>query len=310
MKSQSRLKILILLVAMFCGFTAYGVPSSRYAGTAENNRKHLGLEWQPMKGLYGYYNNARFRDPLLAGMFYQLDPLAEKYHSFSPYHYGAGNPILNLDFNGMDWYSYNTTTNLENGETINKTEYAYTDYTSQEALTNAGINGTYLGKAVVVFNGSINEKLGEGQNLYGKGAVLADVTVYGPNGKDDINNYKGFTMTSDFQKFGAIDNGVYNVNYVSPGKSGALSSNYVLNNGEPVNCLNGENRSPKEYSPYSSTQKNGVYIHRSNNNGWAGDNNRKKTAVSTGCLLILPKDWNRFCNQIGKNNFTLILNRR
>jgi len=303
-------RILVIFITVLCGFTAYGVPSTRYAGTANNNHLHLGLEWQSMKGLSGYYNNARFRDVLLAGMFYQQDPLAEKYYPLSPYHYGACNPLLNLDFNGMDWYSYNTVIHLENGETINKTEYSYTDYTSQEALTNAGIKGNYLGKAVVVFNGSMNEKLGEGENLYGEGAVLADVTVYGPNGKDDIRNYQGFTLTSNFKKFGAIDNGVYNVSYVSPGKSGALSSNYVLNNGGPVNCLYGENRSPKEYLPYSLTQKNGIYIHRSNNNGWAGDNYIKKTAVSTGCLLILPKDWEKFCNQIGKNNFTLILNRK
>lgn len=83
-------------------YSACGVPSTRYAGTATNNHLHLGLEWQPMKGLYGYYNNARFRDPLLAGTFYQLDPLAEKYYPFSPYHYGACNPLLNIDFNGMD----------------------------------------------------------------------------------------------------------------------------------------------------------------------------------------------------------------
>ncbi|MBQ7941334.1 MAG: AHH domain-containing protein, partial [Muribaculaceae bacterium] len=81
-------------------YSAYGVPSSRYAGTAANNRLHLGLEWQPMKGLSGYYNNARFRDALLVGMFYQQDPLAEKYHPFSPYHYGANNPNKYIDKNG------------------------------------------------------------------------------------------------------------------------------------------------------------------------------------------------------------------
>ncbi len=87
-------------MVFFSVFWTYGVPSSRYAGTSSNNHLHLGLEWQPMKGLYGYYNNARFRDPLLAGTFYQLDPLAEKYHSFSPYHYGAGNPLRYTDKSG------------------------------------------------------------------------------------------------------------------------------------------------------------------------------------------------------------------
>ena len=82
-------------------YSAYGVPSTRYRMTADN-RLHLGLEWQPMKGLYGYYNNARFRDALLAGMFFQIDPLAEKYYPFSPYHYAAANPLRFVDVNGRD----------------------------------------------------------------------------------------------------------------------------------------------------------------------------------------------------------------
>ena len=61
---------------------------------------HLGLEWQSMKGLYGYYNNARFRDALLAGMFYQQDRLSEKYYSFSNYHYGKNNPNRYTDISG------------------------------------------------------------------------------------------------------------------------------------------------------------------------------------------------------------------
>ena len=63
---------------------------------------HLGLEWQSMKGVSGYYNNARFRDALLAGAFYQQDPLAEKYYPLSPYHYGMNNPIKFQDNNGND----------------------------------------------------------------------------------------------------------------------------------------------------------------------------------------------------------------
>jgi RHS repeat-associated protein len=93
-------------MVVFCVFGAYGVPSMRYEGTSTNNHLHLGLEWQSMKGLYGYYNNARFRDPLLAGMFYQQDPLAEKYYPYTPYHYGANNPNLYYDINGMDIWNY------------------------------------------------------------------------------------------------------------------------------------------------------------------------------------------------------------
>ena len=81
-------------------YSAYGVPSSRYGSFSSDNRFHLGLEWQPMKGIYGYYNNARFRDAILAGSFYQCDPLAEKYYSLSPYSWCAGNPMKYTDERG------------------------------------------------------------------------------------------------------------------------------------------------------------------------------------------------------------------
>lgn len=83
-------------------YSAYGVPSSRYGSFSSDNRFHLGLEWQPMKGIYGYYNNARFRDAILAGSFYQCDPLAEKYYSLSPYSWCAGNPMKLIDPSGCE----------------------------------------------------------------------------------------------------------------------------------------------------------------------------------------------------------------
>ena len=68
-------------------------------------------------------------------------------------------------------------------------------------------------------------------------------------------------------------------------------------------------------NPYSPTQKNGIYIYRSNRNGWAGGK------VSTGCLLIVPRlydnnnnplnnGWDQFNYQLkGVSQFKLILRR-
>lgn len=55
-----------------------------------------------MQGISYYYNNARFRDAILAGSFYQQDPLAEKYYPFNPYNYSACNPLKFADQNGME----------------------------------------------------------------------------------------------------------------------------------------------------------------------------------------------------------------
>ena len=141
------------------------------------------------------------------------------------------------------------------------------------------------------------------------GAVLAEVTVYGPNGENDIAQYPGFTMTSNFEKFGAIADGEYNVSHVEANPKSGIPKTHIINNGEAVDCVNGVNPSPKEYKPYSSKQKNGIYVHRSNLNGWAGDNPNTHKAVSSGCLLIPSKQWNSYDNQINKHNYKLILRR-
>ena len=90
-------------------YSAYGVPSTRYTDLTVDNHLHLGLEWQSMKGLYGYYNNARFRDVLFAGAFYQHDQLAEKYYSFSLYHYSACNPLKFADVDGRKLFAVHGT---------------------------------------------------------------------------------------------------------------------------------------------------------------------------------------------------------
>ena len=231
-----------------------------------------------------------------------MDPMADKYPSMSSYVYCADNPIKLVDPNGEDWYE------VENTET-HEMEIKWTDHKSQADMDAAGVKGTYLGEAFMDIKGSRSEKLGAGNNLFNEGAVLAKATVYGPSGKDDIKEYDAFTMSSDFSKYGAIADGDYTVNYRDPGKSGPLSSNWAVNDAEPVNCLDGKNPNPKGYSP---TQKNGIYIHRSNNNG---DMLPSGHPVSTGCIIIVPSrtgknGWNEFNQQLsGVSSFKMRLKR-
>ena len=59
-----------------------------------------------MHGLVWYDSKARTYDPVL-GIFPQMDPLAEKYHPWSPYVYCMGNPVKNMDPDGrtvLIWY--------------------------------------------------------------------------------------------------------------------------------------------------------------------------------------------------------------
>ena len=71
---------------------------------------------------------------------------------------------------------------------------------------------------------------------------------------------------------------------------------------------------PTQLSANGEGYKDGIFIHRTNNNGFAGG------TVSTGCLLIAPGDWNNFNTQLtplgnaldnaaGSREFTIIVNR-
>ena len=176
----------------------------------------------------------------------------------------------------------------------------------------------YLGKAVIVFNGSRDEKLGKDNNLFGKGAKLASVTVYGPDGENDIEEYQGFTMTSDSKKFGAIADGTYSFNYDAKGKSGKLESHWAVEGRNEVPPLDGYNPNPNSKNKQF---KSGIFIHTSNRNGAAGTYNKGKNGISEGCLLIVPSKydkngkalnngWNQFNEQLsGVKKGTLILNR-
>ena len=277
------------------------MPKANSNGQGVNRYKYSSKEYETESGLNLYDFEARMHDPATS-LFRTTDPKAGDYPWLNPYLYCAANPIANIDPTGEDWYR---TQDDETGEYV----YKYTQLTSQKLLDEAQIKGEYVGKIVVVMAGSMNEKLGKNNKLDGEGAVSARVTVYGENGPDDIGEYIGFSLTADFEKFGAIADGEYNVLYDEKGMGKPYDSHYAINGRSPVDCINGINPSPVEYNPYSDTQKNGVFIHRTNNDGTVVDNPTKHVTVSSGCILILASQWSAFENQIGKNNFIFILNR-
>ena len=74
----------------------------------------------------------------------------------------------------------------------------------------------------------------------------------------------------------------------------------VLEKGGAINTIDGN----RYKDGYSKDKKNGIFIHRTNNNGTA--NGR----VSLGCLLIKAQQMTNFEKHVGRNSFKVILRRK
>lgn len=81
--------------------------------------------------------------------------------------------------------------------------------------------------------------------------------------KTDYDEFRGFTMSSNYNKYGAISDGYYDVAYDKKGKSGAIPSNYAVESRKPIDCLDNINYAYINKVPgaHSPTQKDGfLYI--------------------------------------------------
>jgi hypothetical protein len=124
-------------------------------------------------------------------------------------------------------------------------------------------------------------------------------------------------MSSDRTLFGVVANGTYNVNRIGDKeKKGPYGSVWTLNDRKEVPAMDDFNPAHPDRKPGYLI---GVFIHRPNNNGFAGtypktDNKTGKTkiaGISEGCLLIAPHQWNDFQKQLTNvERFKLIVNRK
>jgi RHS repeat-associated protein len=262
--------------------------------------------------------DARLGRWLISDAFEKTNP----YHS--PYSYANNNPIIYIDNAGNDWFYYQS-------KNSDKAEWTWHEGSKLSIATGVDAQGnaimqTLTGhKAVVLFEGSRDEKLGAGQTINGAGAINAKVTVYGPKGANDVKEYTGYSMTSDAEKFTPVDEGIYKVGRRSYAGSGKLPKHHYVKNisdgSDKLRTIDGvENANePDQKSANGEGYKTEIFIHRTNNNGFAGKTS--SSGVSVGCLLLTPTDYGSFEQQLkplgnaldkqpNSSMYTLILTRK
>ncbi|MFC1226681.1 RHS repeat domain-containing protein [Pedobacter sp. BG31] len=80
-------------------YYAFGLDIQRNVVGVENKYQYNGKEKQDQEKIYDY--GARFYDPVI-GRWNVVDPLAEKYPSWTPYNYAVNNPVNYIDLDGRD----------------------------------------------------------------------------------------------------------------------------------------------------------------------------------------------------------------
>lgn len=254
--------------------------SSRYKSTSHEKDDETGYDDR----------NARFYDDESLN-FLQTDPLAEKYFSWSTYHYVGRNPISIIDPTGEEWFEYKK--DGEKEKTWNWHDGATYDLKKGVDKDGKDIVETLRGqKAVVVFERDKNERLGQDGTLKGKDAISAKTTIYGPKGKDDVQVYHGLTVSSDPTKYSMIKAGDYEGRHeqmaTSPYGKGSLTYRvYNLDGSTRVSPEGGVNiANGKSYME-------GIFFHRTN---WSGG----ARLSSQGCLNIDGREWRDVEEQLGK----------
>jgi RHS repeat-associated protein len=190
------------------------------SNSAASKFKYNGKEFNDELGLDWYDYGARNYDASL-GRWMNIDPLAEKYESFSPYYYAANNPIRYVDYDGED---FGVTVNHENNTITIDANFYFDSQADQTANQGAldlwsSLGGMYKTKDGVEYAISFNIN----------STVDSDALALAEG--DDIGNYITESSDAEFENYyvGIRGQAEYNEKDAQ-GIGGTTASNEYINN--------------------------------------------------------------------------------
>ena len=184
------------------GLTMGGVSSKALNNTTDNKFKYNGNEIQGKEfsdgsGLDLYDFNARSYNQQI-GKFMQVDPMAGKYFSSSPYNYVDGNPIVRNDPTGEDWFRDEKTGDIKWQAIAGKQGEQVSLKGSKHTWTNLGSEFlVFSGDKLTYYTQSADDKGNLTLNSQGFDAVSGSPSD--PGSYVDKNGYLGFEPSKVFE---------------------------------------------------------------------------------------------------------------
>ena len=198
----------------------YGMSFAEGTFADKQPYKYNGKELDRKNGLDWYDYGARMYDAAL-GRWHAVDPMSEKYYSWSPYNYCKNNPVLRIDLDGKDDYVISRSGRLFNETPIDKRGKGSTDnlYLSSDRSISVTVNQGLLGEMHSMQAKERKLKsYGSTQDLEAAATVFkfaADhTTVEWKLDVYDDNGTRTAVVATDRDPYG-VDNGAYAQNKLS-----------------------------------------------------------------------------------------------